>query len=145
MSHTKANLLLLLASFIWGTAFISQKTGMGAIGPFTFSFARFFFAFLTVLPLAIYFERYWCRRTRRARACSGFPKGWKTLFVRFTFFDCVIYALTIRVEHTIVEWLALTYWSFICALELHRFLTCTSSSTASLKNSIVTIGTLTFG
>ena len=58
MSHTRANLLMLLASFIWGTAFVSQKTGMGAIGPFTFSFARFFFAFLTVLPLAIYFERH---------------------------------------------------------------------------------------
>ena len=56
MSHTRANLLMLLASFIWGTAFVSQTTGMGAIGPFTFSFARFFFAFLTVLPLAIYFE-----------------------------------------------------------------------------------------
>ena len=58
MSHTRANLLMLLASFIWGTAFVSQTTGMGAIGPFTFSFARFFFALLTVLPLAIYFERH---------------------------------------------------------------------------------------
>tara|TARA_Y100001970_G_scaffold212607_1_gene259645 strand:- start:140 stop:1018 length:879 start_codon:yes stop_codon:yes gene_type:complete len=52
----RANLLMLVASFIWGTAFVSQTTGMGAIGPFTFSFARFFFALLTVLPLAIYFE-----------------------------------------------------------------------------------------
>ena len=58
MSHTRANLLMLLASFIWGTAFVGQTTGMGAIGPFTFSFARFFFALLTVLPLAIYFERH---------------------------------------------------------------------------------------
>ena len=49
---------MLLASFIWGTAFVGQTTGMGAIGPFTFSFARFFFALLTVLPLAIYFERH---------------------------------------------------------------------------------------
>tara|TARA_Y100000590_G_scaffold447176_1_gene582019 strand:+ start:3370 stop:4248 length:879 start_codon:yes stop_codon:yes gene_type:complete len=52
----RANVLMLIASFIWGTAFVSQTTGMGAIGPFTFSFARFFFALLTVLPLAIYFE-----------------------------------------------------------------------------------------
>ena len=56
MSNMRANLLMLVASFIWGTAFVSQTTGMGAIGPFTFSFARFFFALLTVLPLAIYFE-----------------------------------------------------------------------------------------
>ena len=30
---------------------------MGAIGPFTFSFGRFFFAFLTVIPFAIYLEQ----------------------------------------------------------------------------------------
>ena len=45
MSNTRANILMLIASLIWGTAFVSQATGMGAIGPFTFSFARFFFAF----------------------------------------------------------------------------------------------------
>jgi len=47
---------MLLATFIWGTAFVAQTTGMGAIGPFTFSFARFFFATLTVLPLAFFLE-----------------------------------------------------------------------------------------
>jgi drug/metabolite transporter (DMT)-like permease len=47
---------MLIASLIWGTAFVSQATGMGSIGPFTFSFARFFFATITVLPLALYFE-----------------------------------------------------------------------------------------
>ena len=56
MSNTQANLLMLLATFIWGTAFVAQTTGMGAIGPFTFSFARFFFATLTVLPLAFFLE-----------------------------------------------------------------------------------------
>ena len=57
MSQTRANFLMLIATFIWGTAFVSQTTGMGSIGPFTFSFSRFFFATLTVLPLALYFER----------------------------------------------------------------------------------------
>ena len=57
MSHTKANILMLIASLIWGTAFVSQTTGMGAIGPFTFSFARFFFAFLTVIPFAFILEK----------------------------------------------------------------------------------------
>ncbi len=57
MSHTRANILMLIASLIWGTAFVSQTTGMGAIGPFTFSFGRFFFAFLTVIPFAFYLER----------------------------------------------------------------------------------------
>jgi len=53
----KANFLMLIATFIWGTAFVSQTTGMGAIGPFTFSFARFFLASLTVLPLVLIYER----------------------------------------------------------------------------------------
>ena len=57
MSHMKANFLMLIASLIWGTAFVSQTTGMGFIGPFTFSFARFFLAALTVLPLALYLEK----------------------------------------------------------------------------------------
>ena len=57
MSHLKANFLMLIATFIWGTAFVSQTTGMGAIGPFTFSFARFFLASLTVLPLVLIYER----------------------------------------------------------------------------------------
>ena len=57
MSHMKANVLMLIASLIWGTAFVSQTTGMGHIGPFTFSFARFFFAMIAVLPLAIMWEK----------------------------------------------------------------------------------------
>ena len=48
---------MLIATFIWGTAFVSQTTGMGAIGPFTFSASRFFLASLTVLPLLIIYER----------------------------------------------------------------------------------------
>ena len=47
MSATRANLLMLIPPLIWGGAFVYQKTGMGSIGPFTFSFARFFFALLS--------------------------------------------------------------------------------------------------
>ena len=57
MSTTRANLLMLIPPLIWGVAFVYQKTGMESIGPFTFSFARFFFALFTVLPLAILFEK----------------------------------------------------------------------------------------
>ena len=57
MNHTTANLLMLLATFIWGTAFVTQTTGMDYIGPFTFSFSRFFLGALTVLPLAIILEK----------------------------------------------------------------------------------------
>ncbi len=57
MSTTRANLLMLIPPLIWGVAFVYQKTGMENIGPFTFSFARFFFALITVLPLALFFEK----------------------------------------------------------------------------------------
>jgi drug/metabolite transporter (DMT)-like permease len=57
MSTIRANLLMLVATLIWGTAFVSQTTGMGSIGPFTFSFTRFLLAMSTVLPLALIYER----------------------------------------------------------------------------------------
>ena len=38
----KNPLLLLLAAFIWGVAFVAQKEGMDHVGPFTFNCVRFF-------------------------------------------------------------------------------------------------------
>ena len=47
----------LLCTFIWGTTFIAQDTGMDDIGPFTFNAVRFFVGFLAVAPLAFIFEK----------------------------------------------------------------------------------------
>lgn len=47
----RANLLLLLAAIIWGSTFVAQKIGMGAIGPFWFSAIRFSLGLLVILPL----------------------------------------------------------------------------------------------
>ena len=47
----KANLLLTLAAIIWGSTFVAQKIGMGAIGPFWFSAIRFTLGVLVILPL----------------------------------------------------------------------------------------------
>ena len=57
MSKTLSLLSALLCTFIWGTTFIAQDTGMDDIGPFTFNAVRFFIGFLVVVPLAIIFER----------------------------------------------------------------------------------------
>ena len=46
----------LLCTFIWGTTFIAQDTGMDNIGPFTFNAVRFFVGFLAITPLMILFE-----------------------------------------------------------------------------------------
>ena len=46
----------LLCTFIWGTTFIAQDTGMDKIGPLTFNATRFFIGFLTIIPFALLFE-----------------------------------------------------------------------------------------
>ena len=47
----------LITTFIWGTAFIAQDTGMDNIGPLTFNSSRFLVGFLTILPFAILIEK----------------------------------------------------------------------------------------
>ena len=56
MSKTISLLSALLCTFIWGTTFIAQDTGMDNIGPFTFNAVRFFVGFLAILPLVLIFE-----------------------------------------------------------------------------------------
>ena len=43
-------------SFLWGTAFIAQDTGMDYIGPWTFSAARLILGFFALLPFFFIFE-----------------------------------------------------------------------------------------
>ena len=56
MSKTVSLISALLCTFIWGTTFIAQDTGMDNIGPFTFNAVRFFVGFLAIVPLAFLFE-----------------------------------------------------------------------------------------
>jgi len=48
---------LIVCTFIWGTTFIAQDTGMDNIGPFTFNSVRFFVGFLVVVPFVLLFEK----------------------------------------------------------------------------------------
>jgi drug/metabolite transporter (DMT)-like permease len=56
MSKTVSLFSALLCTFIWGTTFIAQDTGMDDIGPFTFNAVRFFVGFLAIVPLVFLFE-----------------------------------------------------------------------------------------
>ena len=47
-------LLLLLAAFIWGVAFVAQSVGMDYMGPFTFNGARFLMGSAVLLPVIIF-------------------------------------------------------------------------------------------
>ena len=57
MSKSVSMICALITTFIWGTAFIAQDTGMDNIGPFTFNCVRFFVGFLAVAPFVFLFEK----------------------------------------------------------------------------------------
>jgi drug/metabolite transporter (DMT)-like permease len=66
MNRLRADLLLFLTAFIWGTAFIAQKDANQSMGPITFVGLRFLLSALALIPLALY-ER------RRAKTASAPP------------------------------------------------------------------------
>jgi drug/metabolite transporter (DMT)-like permease len=53
----RADLLMLLTAMIWGSAFVAQRLGMDAIGPFLYTGLRFALATVVVLPLVILLGR----------------------------------------------------------------------------------------
>ena len=57
MSKSMSLFSALLCTFIWGTTFIAQDTGMDKIGPLTFNAARFFVGFLSIMPIALLIEK----------------------------------------------------------------------------------------
>jgi drug/metabolite transporter (DMT)-like permease len=64
MNRLRADLLLLLTAFIWGTAFIAQINGNQTMGPVLFVGARFLLSALMLLPLA------WYEASKRASALT---------------------------------------------------------------------------
>ena len=56
MSKSLSLISALLCTFIWGTTFIAQDTGMDKIGPLTFNGSRFLIGFLSIIPIALIFE-----------------------------------------------------------------------------------------
>ena len=57
MTKTQSMLAALFCTFIWGTTFIAQDTGMDLIGPYVFNTTRFFVGFLALLPFYLLLER----------------------------------------------------------------------------------------
>ena len=57
MTKSFSIICAIVTTFIWGTAFIAQDTGMDNIGPLTFNSARFWVGFITILPFAIFYEK----------------------------------------------------------------------------------------
>lgn len=60
----RSSVLLLLAAFIWGVAFVAQSVGMEYVGPFTFNGSRFLIGGLVLTPVAL------LRKRQRAKEVS---------------------------------------------------------------------------
>ncbi|PFG17316.1 threonine/homoserine efflux transporter RhtA [Propionicimonas paludicola] len=70
--RTRANLLLLLASAIWGFAFVAQRVGAAHVGPLTFNAVRFGLGALVVLAVIWWrSRRVGLSRERDRRAWAG--------------------------------------------------------------------------
>lgn len=54
----QGSIALLLATVIWGSAFISQSVGMDHVGPFTFQAARCLLAVLGLMPVILITDRF---------------------------------------------------------------------------------------
>ena len=68
-------LMLLSASFFWGTTFVAQMSGMDGLGPFSYAAPRYFVGFLAMLAV-MYFTRKERRKERRAgKYGRGFLAG----------------------------------------------------------------------
>ena len=57
MKKTISFVCLVAFTFIWGTTFIAQDTGMDNICPFNFNSFRFFVGFLAVTPFVLLLEK----------------------------------------------------------------------------------------
>ena len=69
-TQTRNSLLLLLCSFIWGTAFVAQSAGAG-MGAYSFLAGRSWLAVIVLLPTVYAFDAI---RRKQGAAC-GWPKG----------------------------------------------------------------------
>ena len=56
-SSAKNVIFLLIASFIWGTAFVAQSVGLDFLKPFAFCFCRFILGGLILIPIILIFRK----------------------------------------------------------------------------------------
>ncbi len=72
--------LLLLAAFIWGTAFVAQSVGAELVGPFTFLAGRSWLATVVMTPLIAAKDRILIRKTGSSGAPANGAQRRRLLF-----------------------------------------------------------------
>lgn len=71
----KGALMLLGASFFWGTTFVAQMTGMEGIGPFTYAASRYFLGFVFLTAILILTRKARAKDRRQGKLSRGFLAG----------------------------------------------------------------------
>ena len=54
----RSNIMLFITAFIWGTAFVAQKSGMDYVEPFTFNGIRTLIGAVVLTPVIIVMDRH---------------------------------------------------------------------------------------
>ena len=73
--HLRGNLMLLAASFFWGTTFVAQILGMEGLGPYTYAAARFALGVLFIGALWFLYRDKRAEQRRAGTFRSGFRAG----------------------------------------------------------------------
>ena len=71
----RGTLMLLAASFFWGTTFVAQLTGMDELKPFSYAAARYLMGFLSLLAVLIYTRKSRAKERRQKNYQRGFLIG----------------------------------------------------------------------
>ena len=71
----KGTLMLLSASFFWGTTFVAQMTGMEDLGPFSYAAFRYLLGFLSLVAVAIFTRKQRAKERRQKNYQRGFLIG----------------------------------------------------------------------
>lgn len=71
----RGTLMLLGASFLWGTTFVAQMSGMEGLGPFSYAAARYFLGVISVVIVWLYQSKERNRLRRAGKYRSGFLVG----------------------------------------------------------------------
>ncbi|MCI8326545.1 MAG: DMT family transporter [Lachnospiraceae bacterium] len=85
----KNMVLLLLAAFIWGVAFVAQSVGMDYIGPFTFNGVRCLIGSAFLLPCIFVFDR-----TKNMEEKEKIKVNQKTLWLAGIFCGIILFVAT---------------------------------------------------
>ena len=71
----RGTLMLLGASFFWGTTFVAQVSGMEGLGPFSYAAGRYLIGFLSLVVLLIFTRKQRARERRQKNYQRGFLIG----------------------------------------------------------------------